>query len=257
VEKEKQIEANYNKFNHVSQSNKLVRAVKDDMSIAESKLIRFVIAQIMKGDRELRTYSVNVQDFANTMKLNPIHLYEDFERIGDSIRKKGIRLERGTTDKDGKKNYRVIQWISSYEYENGTFTISLSPEMKNFLLDLSEYTDYQIYDIIDLNTDNSIKLYELLSSWKRKAHVLAPEYESFGVKLKKNEIIYGMDFLREYFNCQDKYPLNADFIRWIIEQSVNTISRKTVFPVSYRTVRHKGKIVAIVFAIGMGNVAEC
>ena len=70
-----------------------------------------------------------------------------------------------------------------------------------------------------------------------------------GIKIEKNELIFTIDWLREYFNCQDKYPNTGDFVRRVIERSVKAVRENTLMNLSYRTLKEGRNITHVVFKL--------
>ena len=46
--------------------------------------------------------------------------------------------DKEVPDKKGKPNYKILHWLSSVEYKDGTLTYRLSDELKPYLIGLSE-----------------------------------------------------------------------------------------------------------------------
>ena len=61
----------YSKDFNIVQANELLRSKQSDLTLMESKLIRLAVSQIMKGDKDLRTYKVNVSQLAEFLEENP------------------------------------------------------------------------------------------------------------------------------------------------------------------------------------------
>ena len=54
---------------YIVQANELLRSKQSDLTLMESKLIRLAVSQIMKGDKDLRTYKVNVSQLAEFLEV--------------------------------------------------------------------------------------------------------------------------------------------------------------------------------------------
>lgn len=229
---------------NVTQSNQLVRSLKEPMTILESRLTRFIIAQVMRGDEELRTYTVNAGKLAEVIGIEKNNVYSEFKDISKSLMYRVIRIDKGNG------SYRLCHWYESIEYDNGkgNITLQLSKDLKEYLLQLEAFTSYPVLEVMQLPTDNAIRLYELLWQWGRKVS-LDKEYTFHGKKLKKNQCIYEIAFLRQYFNCEKKYKSTGDFIRRIIDPSVEAI-HKNIVGVKYEYIKSGKEIVALLFTLG-------
>ena len=245
--KENYVSIYYNEDLAVVQANELVRSRQDDLTILEAKLIRLAIAQVLKDDTDLKTYKCNVVDLAEFLQISPDNIYRDIQELSKSIMKKSIFIK----DKDSRKQgYKIFHWIDYIEYKDGVITFRLSESLKPYLLGLQELFSRYEYDVvISLPTNNSIRLYELLASYQNIAYKKIIDHSFTDIPLEKNEFIFTIDWLRDYFNCAEKYPNTGDFIRRIIEPSIQAIKNNTLMSVEYRTVKEKRSIKAVIFKI--------
>lgn len=239
----------YNADYNVVQANELIRSKQDDLTLLEAKIVRLAISQILKDDNEFNTYRCDIVEFAEFLGVSKDNIYRDAQNIGRSLLKKVIRIKTGT-DKNGKDNYKLFQWVSFFEYKDGIITIKLHDNLKPYLIGLDKlFTQYQYSQILSLPTTNAIRLYELLVSFVNMTFYEMPEILPNGSNLEKGEFAFSIDYLRKYFNCEDKYPNAGDFIKRVIDASVNALNENTVMPVSYRTVKRKRSITAIIFKL--------
>lgn len=244
------VEIYYNTDLAIVQANELVRSKQEDLTILEAKLIRLAISQILKDDISLKTYSCNVVDLAKFLKISQDNIYRDIQDLSKSIMKKSIFIK----DKESKKgNYKIFHWIDYIEYKDGVITFKLSESLTPYLLGLQElFTLYQYENILLLPTNNAIRLYELLISYERlrfkKKRSQLTEYSYFN-DLNNNEFSFTIEWLRDYFNCNDKYPNTADFIKRVIEPSVKAIKKNTLMRPEYKLIKKKRSIKEIVFTL--------
>lgn len=253
----KAVEIKYNKELAIVQANELVRSRQEDLTILEAKIIRLAISQILKSDTSLKMYSCNVVDLAKFLNISQDNIYRDIQDLAKSIMKKSIFIK----DKESKKgNYKIFHWIDYIEYKDGVITFKLSESLSPYLIGLQElFTLYEYDNILTLPTNNSIRLYELLASYQRlkfKTNVSELTNYSYNNNLSNTEFSFTIDWLRGYFNCENKYPNTSDFIRRIIEPSVKAIHKNLCMPVYYRTVKEKKSIKAIVFYFGSWSDIE-
>lgn len=237
----------YNKDLAIVQANELVRSRQDDLSLLEAKIIRLAISQVLKDDEDLKTYTCNVVDLANFLQISQDNIYRDIQELSKSIMKKSIFIR----DKDSKKGgYKIFHWIDYIEYKEGVITFRLSESLKPYLLGLQElFTLYEYDIVISLPTNNAIRLYELLASYQNIQFKRVIDHSFSNLKLEKNEFLFTIEWLRDYFNCNDKYPNTGDFIKRIIAPSVEAIEKHTLMRMEYRTVSEKRKIKAIIFVM--------
>ena len=250
---EKAIDIQYNKEAYVVQANELIRSKQDELTLLEAKLIRLAIAQILMEDTDLKTYVCKVADLANYLDMPQSNIYRALDNIASTLMRKVIKM----VDKEhrpkakGEYNYKIFHWVDYCEFKNGIITIKLSDSLKPYLIGLNElFTEYGYNSILALPTSNSIRLLELLKSYENMANIYAPNYTPSNpypeVEKAENELIFSIEYLKEYFNCADKYPQKADFINRVIDASVKAINKKSsTHLVSYRTVK-KGRSIGYV-----------
>ena len=254
IDKENALPIKYNKNYYVIQANELVRSKQDELSLLEAKLVRLAIAQVLKDDDDLKTYTCNVSLLADFLGISSQNIYRDVQELSLKLMKKSIFI-RKKESKQGKQNYKILHWVDYVEYKDGIITFKLSEHLKPYLVGLNElFCRYSYEEIIKLPTNHSIRLYELLYSYANMSFIEGYTGATFeGIKLEKDEICFTIDYLRDYFNCKEKYPNTGDFIKRVIGAGIQDINEKTVYPCSYRTVRKHNKITHIIFTIGDWN----
>ena len=139
----------YSKDFNIVQANELLRSKQSDLTLMESKLIRLAVSQIMKGDKDLRTYKVNVSQLAEFLEVPKTNVYRSMQDINISLMQRVIFIrDKEVPDKKGKPNYKILHWLSSVEYKDGTLTYRLSDELKPYLIGLSEMFTLYSYDTL-------------------------------------------------------------------------------------------------------------
>lgn len=242
----KVVEIYYNKELLIVQANELVRSRQEDLTLLEAKIIRLAISQVLKDDKDLKTYTCNVVDLANFLKISQDNIYRDIQELSQDIMKKSIFIK----SKDNKKGYKIFHWIDYIEYKDGVITFKLSESLKPYLIGLQElFTTYEYDTIISLPTNNAIRLYELLASYQNIQFQKVIDHSFFNIKLGKNEFLFTIDWLREYFNCENKYRNTGDFIKRIIAPSVEAIQKNTLMRIDYKLIKEKRSIKAIIFSL--------
>ena len=247
-DKENSLPIKYNKNYYVIQANELVRSRQDELTLLEAKLIRLAIAQVLKDDNDLKTYTCNVAKLAEFLGISRQNIYTEVQDLSIKLMKKSIFI-RDREGKTGKQNYKIFHWIDYVEYKDGTITFRLSELLKPYLLGLNElFTRYSYEEILKLPTAKDIRLFELLYSFANLPFQDEKKVNTFdNIRLEKDEVAFTIDFLRDYFNCKDKYPNTGDFVKRVIKSGIEDINENTVFPCSYRLIKEKGKITKIVF----------
>ena len=154
----KDIDMNTNKQNKVVMHNNLIKS-KSNLSLAETKLLRLTIMQVVKEDKDFKTYNVSIIKLAELLNVNSKGLYGEIFTICDNLMSEKIYVCDGSP----KQNWEIFHWCSSCKYKNGIITIKLHDDLKPYLLELSEmYTQYILENILVLKSTFSIRIYELL-----------------------------------------------------------------------------------------------
>ena len=194
----------YNKEYNVIQANELVRSKQDDLTLLEAKLIRLAIAQVLKQDTDLKTYTCNVARLAEFLGISRQNIYKEVQYMSLNLMKKNIFI-RNREQKQGKQNYKIFHWIDYIEYKDGDITFKLSEHLKPYLVGLNElFTSYSYEEILRLPTNYAIRLYELLYSYANLS--LQKDHHAIifnGEQIAEDEVLFTIEQLREYFNCQD------------------------------------------------------
>lgn len=98
---------------------------------------------------------------------------------------------------------------------NGTLTIALSDEVKPYLFELKKkgfFTQYQIKEILPMNSFYAIRLYQYITYYNAK------EKNIDSIKLSIKD-------LREYLQCVKTFQRISDFKKSVIELAVKQINK--------------------------------
>ena len=244
------VQPQYNKELSVLQANELVRSQQDNLTLLEAKLVRLAIAQILKNDDDFRTYEIDIISLAKLLKIDRYNIYHEMDKLTTDLMRKIIYIRDKESSKK-KENYIKLHWVDTVIYKDGIITFKLSNELKPYLLGLNQlFSLYSYEEIIELPTPNSIRLYELLVSYQNMKYrgIHANQYN--GIEIEDGEVVFTLDYLRKFFNCEENYiDNNSLFVRKVIKSSIDNINKKTVMRVSYRTKRKEGKLAFIIFKI--------
>lgn len=233
-------EMNLNSNNLVVMSNDLIKS-KSNLSLNEIKILRLAIMQVIKEDKDLQTYKVNVTELADLLAIDRHGIYQEVDKITTSLLKEIVYIGDGNP----KHKWKKFQWCSSCQYENGVLTIKLHDDLKPFLLNLSElYTQYVLEDILYLKSVYSIRIYELIREEMRYQKVFAD---------KEADIYLPMDIIRKATDTESKYNQYGMFKARVIDAAVNEINEKLQYYVTYEPVKESRKVIGFNFHI-MSNL---
>jgi plasmid replication initiation protein len=208
----KRYEMVYNAEHYTVAANDIIRG-KQSMTLQTARLIRLLITQVVKEDKDLKTYTCRISDLANFLNVDSSNLYRDIRQICSCAMFSTVSIGTGNP----KEPWEMFHWISTAKYDgNGTLTLRLSDEIKPYVLELEKwFTQYQLKNILEFNSYYAIRLYELLK---------CKDGESSNSKI---ELEFEVDELRQYFDCEKKYQKISQFKEKVINTAVREINEKS------------------------------
>lgn len=203
---------NYEKNHYVVMANDLIKG-KQEMTLQEARVIRLLVTQVVKEDKDLKTYTCRIQDLAKFLGIDSSNLYRDIFEFCNGLLGKKVRIYTGNP----KQPWDIFQWVQLARYDgNGTLTLMLSEQIKPFVIELNSYfTKYQLGNVLAMQSYYAIRLYELIKC------------QDGITREEKDFHEFSITYLREYFCCENKYKKIIDFKRKVIETAINEINDKT------------------------------
>jgi plasmid replication initiation protein len=241
------IEIDYNQDAAVVQANELVRSKQDNLTLLEAKLLRLAISQIVKDDTDLKTYSCSVIELAKFLNISSSNIYRDIQSLSNTFMRKCIFIKTDSPKNKKTPNFKIFHWLDEIECNNGIITFKLSDSLKPYLVGLEKlFTMYQYNAILTLPTNHSIRFYELMVSYERLAFTdHTGEYNK--IPIEKDEIVFTIDAIRDFFNCGDKYKSISKFFEKVIDPSIEAVKIHADMYVKYRLISSGKKITHIIF----------
>lgn len=224
----------YNKEHYAVMANSIVKG-KQEMTLIEARIIRLLITQVVKEDKDLKTYTCRIQDLADFLNVTSDNIYRDIKTICRRLLSRVVTI--GTDNP--KQPWEMFQWVQTARYDgNGNITLKLSEQIAPYVLELNSwFTQYQIENILQFNSFYAIRLYELI---KCENGITRDTKESF---------TFEIDYLRQVFCCENKYKTTAEFIREVIEIGTKEINEKSDIELSYECKKTGKKITSIEFSL--------
>ena len=219
----------YNKNHYTVMANNIIRG-KQSMTLQEARLIRLLITQIAKDDKDFKTYKVNIQELARFLEIPDNNLYRDIRNICQSLMSRTIKIQNGN-------QWKIFQWLQLAEYDgHGTITLMLSNQIAPYLLQLNAwFTQYQLKNILVMKSFYSIRLYELLKLTVGED------------RRKKIEYTFSIQYLREYLECEHKFKQIGQFKDKILDIAVRDISEYSEYNCRYEGKKTGRSITDIIF----------
>lgn len=159
---EKEYPLKLNPDYYVVTANDLIKG-RQKMSLREAQLLFIAISQVVREDKDFKTYTTTVTELANFMGIDENSLYRDLEGICTSLCKQVVKIQIGGTNARGKAKWKVFSWVQSAEYDSGKLTLRLSDDIKPYLLELDKYyTQTQLGTLMTFRSYYTTRLYQYL-----------------------------------------------------------------------------------------------
>lgn len=219
--------------NHlVTQKNELVEAHHiDPLSVNEQKVVLTIISMIEPADDDLKTYLLNVKDFAEMVGLKGESTYSEIKKISKTLVSKIIEIPIG------KKDWLVATWASSVRYRSneGTVEFSFDPKLKPYLLQLkNQFTSYKLSNILNLKSTYSIRMYELMKKWQHLG--------SWECSVDDLRAILGAKHVKSY-------SIYGNFKNRVLSPAILELNEKTDVQISFNEVKKGRRVERIGFTI--------
>lgn len=217
----------------VVKENELIQCASYNLTMEEMKFLCFVISKIKPTDKELQKYTISGSDFAEVCGLDKRNVYRDFKKMAESFDSKTVRCIKFKDEI--YPTFRVFS-ESSYNTSLGTITVMLHSALKKYLLEIgaeSKYTKYELWNIINLKSKYSIRLYELFKSYSYQCEK----------EFKIDEIKMLLD--------AEKYKSFGNLKQRVLDGAIKEINILTDLAASYEAKKsgRGGKVTSIVFKI--------
>ena len=225
----------------VTKQNDLIQKANYKLTAAEQKFLCYVISKIKPTDREFQRYVISALDFAEVCGIDRKNVYRDFEKMIDSFNEKAKWIWI-----DGEKvNFRAFS-EADYNPKQGSVTVMLHSKLKKYLMELkSNYTEYELWNVLSLKSKYSIRLYELFVSYRY--------FKGYG----QYEKTFDLDELKSLL-CAENYTLYANFKERVLEVAIEEINKYTDISASYDVVKsgRAHKVTDIRFKLELKEVSE-
>lgn len=234
-EKDKHDNMDLNTNNMVTMNNALMKG-KQSLSLQCAKLLRLAIMQVVKDDKDLRTYSVKITDLAKSLKIDSSNLYRSVDELTNEILSSIIFIG----DPSDKKKWIKFQWASLCKYDNGTITIRLHDNLKPYILGLNQwFTQYQCQDVLAMDSIYSIRMYELFSM-----AIAGRQLSEDGMN-----VVLMVDEIKMACDCINEYSRFGDFRLNVIDRAIKEIRNKCILNITYTYIKDGRKVIGFIFHI--------
>ena len=131
----KKYEMTYNSEHYTVAANDIIRG-KQAMTLQTARLIRLLITQVVKEDKDLKTYVCKISKLAEFLNVPSSNLYRDIREICDCAMKSVVYIGTGNP----KEPWEMFHWLDTAKYDgNGVITLKLSEKIKPCVLELEKW----------------------------------------------------------------------------------------------------------------------
>lgn len=218
-----------NEDSWICKDNRLLNA-SYKLNLGELKLILAISSMINPLDKEFKDYVINIKDFAKLLDVNLSTNKNFYSRVK---RASGLLLSKRVTIHEADGDFQTV-WLSGIKYYDnaGKVAVSFHPKLIKYYLQLQEYTKYRLKNITDLNSEYSLKLYEILK-----------QYEKIG------ERMCNLEELKKFLGVEKQYDRYYNLKKRILLVTQKEINEKTDISFEFEEIKEGRSIKAIRFYI--------
>lgn len=211
----------------VVKDNALIQRARFNLTTTQQKLIAYIVSLIKPEDKELKQIEVKVDSFCELCGIDRNWFYSEFKKLIDDFDNCAFWVE------NDEELYK-FRWfdITRYKKGKGTVQISLSKNLEQYLLNLTQqFTQYELYNIMALKSKYAIRLFEL--------------FKSYAYQKKR---AFELNNLKELL-CATNYENYAHLKRRVLEPAINEINEYTELSITYNPIYKGRKVIGIEFII--------
>lgn len=220
----------------VYKSNALIEA-SYRLSVYEQRIILGCITQVRRDEplTDQRLYTVSAQQIAQDAGVSVDRAYQHLKAASERLFRREVTLHEAPNGQ-GAAQVRLTRWVQEvvYQKDQGTIALRFSQPMVPYLSQLTEqFTRYALTDVARMDSAHAIRLYELLCQWRDAC---------------QREV--SVEWLREAFQLEGKYPAIKDFKRWVVVPAVDQINEHSPLWVKWDQRKTGRRVSHLVFTFG-------
>lgn len=217
----------------VYKSNQIIEA-SYRLSLNEQRVILACIGQVKSAEKLLVTdkFELSAKDFAKLFSISEDRAYSELQSIAKTLYQRSVTIHNPDASRPKLKKLET-RWISSIGYmpEEGKIILCFAQDMLPYLSELKgQFTRYELKHIGNMTSLYGIRVYELLMQWKNTG---------------KREI--EIDWLKQQFEIENKYPSIKDFKKYVIDVAVKDINTHSNYQVSWEQRKTGRKVTHLIF----------
>ncbi|UYO76371.1 replication initiation protein (plasmid) [Halomonas qinghailakensis] len=207
------------------------------LSIYEQRVVLACISKVRRDEplTDQKLYRVSAQEIAEMSGTQIGTAYQNLKAASERLFERRVSLH-ASPNGDGKVKVRLTRWVQTIEYDEGGGAVSLrfGTDMVPYLSQLTEqFTRYALADIAKMTSAHAVRLYELLAQWRGTG-----------------ERVVSIDWLREAFQLEDRYPNIRDFKRWVVEPAIKQVNEHSPLWVKWEQRKTGRRVTHLTFTFG-------
>ncbi len=211
----------------IRKGNDLINA-RHELTVNENRLILLTLTKILPSDEDFKPYRIKIADFVDYTGTNNKAMYDRARQITKSLMGKVLEIPQDN-------GHLQVTFISRARYERGKGYVELSfdPILKPYLLQLKErYTQYDVRNILPLQSFYSQRIYELLKQYSR---------------IGERKMAVGE--LREILRLSIAYDHYGSFKKRVILQAQRELDKNTDLSFEFTEIKTGRKVTHLHFKI--------
>ena len=218
--------------NIVVKDNALVRAGYH-LTLIEQRVILLAVVIARKSNTKITMHTeleVYAHDYASSFDCSLNAAYEALKTAAKTLFERQFSYQEYRKGKLGEFTSRWIYKVG-YIRDNACIVIQLAPDVIPLITELEKnFTSYNLLQVKGLTSSYSVRLYELIISWKGT----------------KNYTI-SLDDLRKTLQLSNEYERVYNLKKRVIEPSIKQINENTDIQVTYTQIKQGRQISHLKF----------
>ena len=217
----------------VCKANKIIEAGYR-LTLNEHRVILACIAQVNSTEELLKTdsFELSAKDFAAVYDISENRAYSELQEVAKKLFHRYVIIDNPDPENPKLKRTQT-HWISSIDYipDDGKLVLFFAPKILPYLGQLTgKFTYYKLEHVGRMTSIYAFRLYELLMQWKSTS---------------KREI--EIDWLKQQFEIEDKYPSIKDFKKYVIDPAVSDINEHSDYQVAWEQRKTGRRVTHLIF----------
>ena len=191
--------------NRVIKANELIQQARHDLSLTEQKTILYAISKLDMNADDLPEMVLSISDFCKVCGVSRTNLTH-IKRILQKLSDKSFWMPLGGGVESCVRWFSILRVIP----RSDKIMLKFHEDLKPYLLQLKQfYTQYNLYNVLAMNSKYGIRIYELFRS-----------YLNLGKK------VISMPELKRLLSAENYTRFN-DFRRFVLNPAVEEINELT------------------------------